>query len=91
MAVMLRNFWFLVRTLPVASRRAQNHLEAALEWGRAHDGTAIIATNLANLGLLHQSKKRADQAKVYFAEAREIAEANDMPELVKKIDAALSD
>lgn len=91
MAVMLRNFWFLARTLPVAARRAQNHLEAALEWGRAHDSPATIAANLTNLGLLHQSKKRTDRANACFAEAREIAEANEMPELVKKIDAALSD
>jgi len=90
MATMLRNFWFLVRTLPVAARRAQHHLEAALEWGRAHDAPARIAGALTNLGLLHQAKKRGDQANECFAEAREVAEANEMPELVKKIDAALS-
>lgn len=88
LAVMLRNFWFLARTLPVAARRARHHLEAALEWGRAHDSPATVAVSLTNLGLLHQAKKRTVHAKACFDEARDVAQANEMQEIVKKIDAA---
>jgi tetratricopeptide (TPR) repeat protein len=82
----LKNAWFLLRTLPVASRLAERHLRDAVDIGtQIHANLRLALANL-DLGMLYSHKKRFKSARnfldrsidlfdrcgadVYLAEAR---------------------
>ena len=85
-AVMRRNLWFLLRTLPFAAAKAQRHLEDAERYFRDYDMPALLSWALADLGRLHAAKKRNDRARACLDEARPLAEAVEQPVLGERID-----
>ena len=85
-AVMRRNLWFLLRTIPFAASKAQRHLEDAERYFRAYDMPAFLSWTLADLGRLHAAKKRNDRARACLDEARPLAESVEQPVLVERID-----
>lgn len=89
-AVMRRNLWFLLRTLPFAAAKARRHLEAAARFYRDYDMPALQAWALIDLGRLHAAKKRADDARACLDEALPLAQSSEEPALVERIDAALA-
>ena len=91
LSVMLRNFWFLLRTLPAAQKKARRCLESAAAQHRSFDMPSALAHNLYSLGLLDEAKKRPVEARAHFEEAREIADSVEAAALVRQIDAALAD
>ncbi len=91
LSVMLRNFWFLLRTLPAVKKKARRCIESAAAQHRAFDMPSSLAHNLYSLGLLDKAKKRPAEARARFEEAREIADSVEAAALVRQIDAALAD
>ncbi len=90
-SVMLKNFWFLLRTLPFAEKKARRYFEGAIAQRRAMDAPSALAGNLYSLGLLDQAKKRPAEARGHFEEARELAKSAEATALIDQIDAALAD
>jgi len=91
LSVMVHNFWFLLRTLLVAEKKARRCLESAAAQHRSFDIPSSLAHNLYSLGLLDKAKKRPAEARARFEEAREIADSVEAAALVREIDAALAD
>ncbi len=87
--IILRNLGFLLRTLPVAARKARRHIEAAVEHARRLDMPSRLAMSLYSLGLLHKAKRRPAEARACLEEARPIAASVEAATLVDQIDAAL--
>ncbi len=88
--VVLKNLGFLLRTVPVATRKARSHLEKALATFRALDSPSYAARTLMDLGLLDQAKNRPDDARSKLDDARAIAESVEATVLVEEIDSALA-
>ncbi|MFQ5899736.1 MAG: AAA family ATPase, partial [Candidatus Methylomirabilia bacterium] len=56
--IILKNLGFVLRTLPVAARKARRHLEEAIRLTRELDMPGYLARSLLDLGLLCKAKKR---------------------------------
>ena len=71
---MLKNIIFLLKTIPFAARRAESHLNKAIEICRELGAKGILASALLDLGNLHKAKRRIEQARDHIAEAVQLFE-----------------
>lgn len=76
--IFLRNLCFLVRTLPVAHRKARHHFEEVVRDARAYKMPGYLAKALYGLGLLSRAKKDLKEARSLLDEALKVAEASDL-------------
>lgn len=90
-AVMLRNFWLLLRTLPFAAAKARRHLQDAAGFFHDHDMPALEAWCLMDLGRLHAAKNRSTNARACLERARPLAEAAEEPALSERIEVCLAE
>lgn len=89
-SVMLRNIWFLMRTLPFAAAKARRHLETAVALSREYDMPAVLAWSLMDLGRLHAAKKRHAESRTCMEEAQVLAQSVDLPIMVERIGGVLA-
>lgn len=87
LSVLLRNLGFIVTTLPLARSRAARHLKAALARAREMDATSLIARLQYDLGRLAKLRRKPEQARAAFAEARALAESVEADGIIARIDA----
>ena len=87
--VILKNLWFILRTLPFAGKKARYHLEVLENKAREYNMPGTLAWALYGLGLLSRKKKRSGAACSYFTEALKVAETSDLY-IAEKIRAALN-
>lgn len=80
------NLAFTLTALPRATAKARRHLGRACALAREIDIPSVLASALYSLGRLELRKAGAARAKPLLAEAREIAAANGLEELVRRID-----
>jgi class 3 adenylate cyclase len=91
LSVVLRNLPFLIRTIPTARRRALELLMQARN-NPSFAGTTYFRARIdADLGTLHKLAKRRAEARLYFMQARPVAESLGVTGLLSKIDAALAE
>jgi len=90
MAVMLKNVWFLVRTLPRAKSLARKHLGRALVYYRKIDAPSNIAMILFDLALIDLKQRRKDAAREKLDEALTLATSVEADALADKIATALN-
>ena len=88
--ILVRNLGFVLRTLPVAARKARRHLEEAMRMARAAAIPAVMARSLLNLGRLCETKRRWREARTHLDEAHRIAETLESPLLTERIRAAIA-
>jgi tetratricopeptide (TPR) repeat protein len=91
LSVMLRNFMFLLRTLPFVKQKARRHLQSALEKYRVQDHTASISECLYSIGSLDLVENRFDEAKINFQEAHDLAKSVGLANIVTDAKAKLAD
>ncbi len=89
LSVRLRNLDFVLRTRPLAARKARRHFEEAIRMAREIGIPTVLARSLLGLGLLCESQQRRDEARAYLEEAAGVAEPLRSPVLDEKIRAAL--
>lgn len=89
MAVILKNFWFLLRTLPRAKSLARKHLNRALTYFRHIDAPGSIAMVLFDLALIDLKQNRKETARQQLDEALTLAQSVEADALADKISAAL--
>ncbi len=82
-----QNLAFTFTRLPFATAKARRHLARACALAREIDMPSILASGLFSLGRLESRKSEAARAGPLLAEARAIAAANELDELVRGIDA----
>jgi tetratricopeptide (TPR) repeat protein len=59
----IKNIGFLVKSVPFAARKAENHLNKAIEVAGEIDAKGILGQALLDLGRLHKAKKRKNSAR----------------------------
>ncbi|MGD8985332.1 MAG: adenylate/guanylate cyclase domain-containing protein [Desulfobacteraceae bacterium] len=65
----LKNLGFLLKTIPFAARRAQSHLTEAIDAAQEIGAKGTLASAHLDLGNLHKSKRRNEQARDHLTEA----------------------
>ena len=89
LAVMRHNFWFLLRTLPRATKLARKYLEPALIYFRRIDAPSSIARTLYDLALIDLKQRRKEVAREKLAEALGLAKSVEADARADKVEAAL--
>jgi class 3 adenylate cyclase/tetratricopeptide (TPR) repeat protein len=74
LAIMAKNVSFLLKSVPFASKKAEEHFNKAIETANEVGAKGMLGRVYLHLGLLHRSKKRKDQAKVCISEAIRLLE-----------------
>ena len=64
-----RNIGFLVKNVPAAGKKAENHFKTAIAIAKEIGANGWMAGAYMDLGLLHKAKKRNDQAKECISKA----------------------
>jgi hypothetical protein len=59
----IKNIGFLVKSVPFAARKAENHLNKAIEVAGEIGAKGILGQALLDLGRLHKAKKRKNSAR----------------------------
>jgi class 3 adenylate cyclase/tetratricopeptide (TPR) repeat protein len=67
--IMTKNIGFLVRNFPFAGKKAEEHLNKAIEAAEEIGAKSFIGLACLDLGLLHEAKGRKDRAREYISEA----------------------
>jgi class 3 adenylate cyclase/tetratricopeptide (TPR) repeat protein len=73
-SLIAKNIGFLVKSVPFAHKKAEAHLNNAIEIAKQKGFLNILAQVYLDLGLLHKTKKRTDKAKQFISEAIKIFE-----------------
>jgi len=74
LSTILKNAVFLLKTMPFASKRAEYHFNNAIETAKEIGATGVLGQAYLDLGLLHKTKNRKDQAKKCISKAIELFE-----------------
>ncbi len=86
LAQIMRNLPYVLKTLPFAASKARKHLGAALDYYRKVDAPSFMAWALYDLAMLDKKKKRQDDAKIKFDEARLLAQSVRLDHLMHMIE-----
>jgi class 3 adenylate cyclase/tetratricopeptide (TPR) repeat protein len=84
-----KNIGFLLKSVPVAAQKAEEHLKKAAETAEKIGAKRISGQAYLDLGYLHKAKKRSDIAKECFSEAIQIFEECEMEGCLKQAKEAL--
>ena len=89
MSTMLKNIVFLIKNVPFASRKAEEHFTKAIASAREIGAKHIMGVAYLDLGSLHKTKKRTKQTHECISEAIKIFEECEAKIYLKKANKAL--
>jgi tetratricopeptide (TPR) repeat protein len=89
-SIMAKNIGFLVRNVPFAGKKAEEHFNKAIEVAKEIGAKSILGQACLDLGLLHEAKRRKDQAREYISEAINIFQECEAETYVKQAKEALA-
>ena len=72
--IIMKNIGFLIKTLPFAAKKAEQHYLAAIKAAKEINAKGILGQSCLDLGLLYKFKKRNDEARQYISNAVKIFE-----------------
>jgi class 3 adenylate cyclase/tetratricopeptide (TPR) repeat protein len=84
-----RNFRFLMRNLPVAGKKAQDHFTKAIAVAREIGAKGVLGQACLDLGVLYQAKGRTEQAEKCVSEALLLFEECEAEAYLKRATEAL--
>jgi tetratricopeptide (TPR) repeat protein len=84
LAVMARNIGFLIKNVPFAAKKAEEHFHKALETAREVGMKGVLGQTYLDLGILHRAKRRTAKARECLAQAIECFEACEAETFLKK-------
>jgi tetratricopeptide (TPR) repeat protein len=64
-----KNIGFLIRTVPFAYQKAEEHLAKAIQTSREIGAKSLLGQASLDMGRLHQAKGRTGEARKYMSEA----------------------
>ncbi len=88
-ATMAKNIGFLVRNLPFASRKAEDHLNKAIKLAREIGAKGVLGRGYLDLGLLYKVTGRIDQARKSILKAVQVFEQCEAVTYLKQAKEAL--
>jgi class 3 adenylate cyclase/tetratricopeptide (TPR) repeat protein len=74
LSIIAKNLGFLIRNVPFAGKKAEDHFNKAIEVAREIGAKGVLGQAYLDLGLLHKSKGRTEQAKKCISEAIQLFE-----------------
>ncbi len=89
LSIAARNLSFLIKSVPVASKKAEDHFNKAIEVAREIGAGWAMGMAYLDLGLLHKAKRRRDQARQCLTEAIRIFEQGEADVSLKRASEAL--
>jgi tetratricopeptide (TPR) repeat protein len=87
---MAKNIGFLVKNVPFASKKAEEHFNRAIEVAKEIGGKAIMGRAYLDLGLLYRTKGKPEQAKKCISEAIQVFEQCEKEGFLKQAKEALA-
>jgi sugar phosphate isomerase/epimerase len=89
-SILARNIGFMVKNVPAAGKRAEEHFKRTIEIAKEVGAKSWVAVSYRDLGLLHKTKKRTDQAKECISKAIQIFEELEAEVYLKQAKEALA-
>jgi len=89
LSTIARNIGFIMKNVPSAGKKAEDHFNKAIEVAKEIGAKGILGQAYLDLGLLHKSKRRNDQARKCFSEAIQIFQETEAEIYLKKAKEAL--
>jgi class 3 adenylate cyclase/tetratricopeptide (TPR) repeat protein len=90
LTTMFRNIGFLVKNVPFAGKKTEDHFNKAIEVAKEIGAKNLQGLACLNLGLLHNAKKRTDQARKCITEAVQLLEQCEAEAPLKQAKEALA-
>ncbi len=90
LSIMAKNIGFLVRNVPFASRKAEDHFNRAIEISKEIGAKPVLGSSYLDLGLLHRVKGKKEQARECISEAIQVFEQCDAEGYVREAKEALA-
>ena len=85
-----KNFGFLIKTLPFAHKKAEEHLNIAIKTAGEIGAKSVLGQSYLELGKLHKAKGKTDKARKCIADAIEIFEHCEAETFLKQAQDALA-
>jgi tetratricopeptide (TPR) repeat protein len=90
LSAMAKNIGFLVKNVPFASKKAEDHFNKAIEVAKEIGAKGTMGMAYLDLGLLHRTKGKTEQAKKCISEAIQIFEQTEAEGFLKQAKEALA-
>jgi len=90
LSTMFKNIGFLVKNVPFAAKKAEDHFSKAIETAKEIGAKGFQGLACLNLGLLHKAKKRTEQARKCMTEAVQLYEQCEAETGLKQAKEALA-
>ncbi|MGZ6201502.1 MAG: AAA family ATPase [Thermodesulfobacteriota bacterium] len=90
LSTMAKNIGFLVRNVPFASKKAEEHFSRAIEVAKEIGAKGTMGMAYLDLGLLYRTKGKTEQAKKCISEAIQIFEETEAEGFLKQAKEALA-
>jgi len=90
LSTMTKNIGFLIKNVPFASKKAEDHFSRAIEVAKEIGAKGTMGMAYLDLGLLHKMKGKTEQAKKCLSEAIQIFEQCEAEGFLKQAKEALA-
>jgi tetratricopeptide (TPR) repeat protein len=90
LSTMAKNIGFLVKNVPFASKKAEDHFNRAIEVARDIGAKGVLGQAYLDLGLLHRTKGKKDKAGECISTAIQIFEQSEAEVYLKQAKEALA-
>jgi tetratricopeptide (TPR) repeat protein len=90
LSTMAKNIGFLVKNVPFASKKAEDHFDQAIEVAKEIGAKGTMGMAYLDLGLLYRMKGKTEQAKKCISEAIQIFEQTEAEGFLKQAKEALA-
>jgi tetratricopeptide (TPR) repeat protein len=87
---MAKNIGFLVKNVPFASKKAEEHFNRAIEVAKEIGTKGTMGMAYLDLGLLYRTKGKTEQARKCLSEAIQIFEQTEAEGFLKQAKDALA-
>jgi tetratricopeptide (TPR) repeat protein len=89
LSTMTKNMGFLVKNVPLAGKRAEEHLSKEIEIAKAIGAKGFLGMSYMVLGLFYEAKGKTDEARQCLCEAIEIFEETEADGYLKQAKEAM--
>ena len=87
--MILKNISFLIKNFPIAAKKAEDHLNKAIDIAKEIGAKGTIAQAYFDLGLLYKAKKRKEKARGFLLKAIKLFEKSEAEIFLKQANEAL--
>jgi tetratricopeptide (TPR) repeat protein len=89
LSVMTKNAGFLMKNIPFAAKKAEDHFKKAIEVSKEIGAPGLLAQSYFNLGLLCKAKRKTENAKEHISAAIKLFEECEAEGFLKQAREAL--